>query len=52
MIFRFSLRNFEASTAATNTLNAPSGVTNAAGAKAYARRLAASPMPTETNTFL
>lgn len=39
--------NFEASTAATRTLNAPSGVTKAAGAKAYASRLAASPIPTE-----
>lgn len=52
-----SRRNLEESTAATNTLKAPSGVTNAAGAKAYARRLAASPIPTETilniykNTF-
>lgn len=42
----FSLRNLEDSTAATNTLNAPKGVTNAAGANAYASKFAASPMPT------
>lgn len=49
MIFSFSSRKFEASTAATKTLKAPNGVTNAAGVKAYASRFAASPMPTETN---
>lgn len=32
--FSFSLRNFEDSTAATNTLRAPNGVTKAAGANA------------------
>lgn len=42
----FSLRNFEESIAATSTLRAPSGVTSAAGANAYASRFAASPIPT------
>lgn len=44
--FNFSLRNFEERIAETRILKAPSGVTNAAGAKAYAKRLAASPIPT------
>ncbi|GBP22781.1 Probable RNA-directed DNA polymerase from transposon BS [Eumeta japonica] len=43
----FSFKNREANIAATKTLNAPNGVTNAAGAKAYANKLAASPTPTE-----
>lgn len=52
MKLSFSLRNFEESTAATRTLSAPNGVTSAAGANAYARRLAASPMPTNRNVSL
>lgn len=51
MKFRCSLRNFDASTADTSTLRAPKGVTSAAGANAYARRLAASPTPTERKQF-
>lgn len=43
---RFSLRNFEESIAVTKILKAPNGVTKAAGANAYAKRLAASPIPT------
>lgn len=37
--FNRSLRNFDAITAATKTDNAPSGVTNDAGANAYAAKL-------------
>lgn len=50
IMLSFSSRNFEERTAATNTLKAPNGVTNAAGAKAYASRLAASPTPTKTKS--
>lgn len=41
-----SCKNFVANTAATNTLNAPRGVTTEAGAKAYAAKFEASPIPT------
>lgn len=45
--FNFSFKNFDAITDVTSTLKAPNGVTNEAGAKAYAAKLAASPTPTE-----
>ena len=36
----------------TRTLRAPSDVTSVAGANAYAAKLAASPIPTETHTIM
>lgn len=52
MKLSFSFRNLDDNTAATRTLSAPKGVTRAAGANAYARRFAASPIPTETKMYL
>jgi len=45
--FSFSFKKYDDSTADTNTLSAPSGVTRDAGAKAYAAKFANSPIPTE-----
>lgn len=47
-----SFKYLDAKTAETNTLNAPNGVTSDAGAKAYAAKLASSPIPTRKKTLI
>lgn len=48
MMLNFSCRYIAARIEETKTLNAPKGVTNEAGAKAYAAKLATSPIPTKS----
>jgi hypothetical protein len=45
-MFRFSFKYLFANIADIKTLKAPKGVTSEAGAKAYAQKLAISPIPT------